>query len=118
MARAHQKRKSALYKSKIADANFREAILKAKLSRSRAQRARQALGAAYLYLHHARWTVQRSKQSDSLSNSRHVTTTTAQGVHGTQGMQTVLMEPVQLNINRLVNHIVNIPGGSVAITLD
>ena len=87
VTQAYAKRKSALHKSKLADANFREATLKAKLSRSRAQQARQALDAANIYLRNVHWTIQRSKHKEAWTRpSSRVMTTTGRGLHGTQGV--------------------------------
>ncbi|KAH9965578.1 hypothetical protein BJV74DRAFT_890216 [Russula compacta] len=83
MTQAQAKCKSAIYKSKLADANLQEA-------------------AADIYLHHINWTIQHSNYKDIWwKQSSQVKTVTDSGLNGTK-----------------VNHFINVPGGSVAITLD
>lgn len=77
------KRKNAIKKCELADADFREAMLKAKLCRARAQRAKHVLDAANVYAHHVKWTIQRSKYRDVKAM-----TLTDRGQH-TKGTQTI-----------------------------
>jgi hypothetical protein len=49
--------------------------------------------------------------------SSHVVTVT-DGEHGTQGMCTVLSDRIRLIVLGVVNHFVDIPGGTLAIVLD
>jgi len=102
MRQAFSKRKSAVHKSKIADAALQEALLKARLYRSRAQHAKYVLDAANVYISHVRWTVRRSKHTNVLS--KRVDRATA------------VTDPVVPVMP--ANHFVHIIGGSMAITLD
>ena len=91
MRQAFSKRKSALHKSKLADAALRGALLKAKLCRSRARLSKQVLDAANTYTNHVRWTIGRSKHKNVLSRRPcRVTTVTNPGVHGIRGTQLFL----------------------------
>lgn len=82
---AFSKRKSALLKSKLADAAFREAKLKAKLCRSQARHAKHVLAAANVYVKNVQWTIQQSKHKSALSKGIYrVTTVMDTGVDGIQ----------------------------------
>jgi hypothetical protein len=81
---AKTKRKNAIKKCELADADFREAVLKAKLCRLRAQRAKHVLDATNVYAHHVKWTIQRSKYRDVKAM-----TVIDKGQHGTEGTQTI-----------------------------
>jgi hypothetical protein len=82
-----------LYKCKLADANFWEAILKAKLSWSQVWQARQALDTTNAYLHHVQWTVQQSKHKDAWPKpSPHAITTMGHGINSSIGKQTISIE--------------------------
>lgn len=90
MTQAKAKRKTAIQKCKLADADFREAMLKAKLCRFRAQHAKHVLDASKVYLHHVNWTIQRSRYRDVRSKpSQQVMTMVDSGQHGTKGTQTI-----------------------------
>jgi len=117
------KRKFAIQKCKLADADLREAVLKSreavlkkKLCRVRAQHAKDVLNATNVYAHHVKWTIERSNYRDSSSK---VTTVTESGPYGTKGTQTISIRMrAAEHTHHLVNHFVNIPDGSMAITLD
>lgn len=70
-----------MQKCKLADADFREALLKAKLCRIRARHAKHVLDAANVYAHHVKWTILQSKYGDVYSK--------AVTVAGTKGTQTI-----------------------------
>lgn len=118
---AKAKHKTAIHKCKLADANFREAVLKAKLSRFRAQHARHVLVATKDHVHNVNWTIQRSKFRDVWSKPSHEVTTAADGgQHRTKGTQTIF-ESAWMRATKhmlLVNHFADIPGSSMAISLD
>lgn len=122
MTQAKAKRKTAIHKCKLADANFREAVLKAKLCCSQALHAKHILDETEHYLDHVNWTIQRSKFRCVLSKpSDEVTTAVDSRHHGTaKGTQTISEHAWTRATEHtlLVNHFVNIPGGSMAITLD
>lgn len=106
-------------KAKLADAKFREALTKAKLCRSRFQRAKKSLNDANAYLSHVQWTLQRSQYKDVLlQRSSHVVTVMDGELHGMQGMCTALPDRIRLTVLGVVNHFVDIPGGTLAIALD
>jgi hypothetical protein len=91
MRKAFSKRKSALHKSDLADAALREALLKARLCRSRAQHAKHVLGATNVYTKNIRWAVQQYEQKSALSNRVcRLTTETKPGVQGAQCTQLFL----------------------------
>ena len=89
MRQAFSKRKSAVHKSEIADAALQEALLKARLYRSRAQHAKYVLDAANVYISHVRWTVRRSKHKMSKRVDR-ATAVTDPVVNRTKGTQPFL----------------------------
>ena len=66
---------------------LQEALVRAKLCRSKAQLAKQGLNAANAYLTHVQWTLKRSKYSDVLLHSSRVITV-ADGEQG-RGMYSV-----------------------------
>jgi len=99
MTQAKVKHKAAILKCKLANANFREAVLKAKICHSRAQHAKRVSDATRVYLQHINWTIQRSRD-----------------VWSKPSYEVVSMAD---SSDTKVNHFVNIPGGdSIAISLD
>jgi len=104
-------------KLKLANAKLAKALVTAKLHRSRVIRAKQRLDVANAYLSHVHWTLERSKHRDVIQDPSHVITVT-DGQLGPQGMGTVLQQLALLTALGVVNHFIDIPGGSLAITLD
>jgi len=86
--KAHIQCKGASNKLKLANAKLAEALVTAKLYRSRAIRAKQTLDAANSYLSHVRWTLERSKHRNVMWRPPRVITVT-DGQRGAQGMGTV-----------------------------
>jgi hypothetical protein len=86
MTQAKAKRKTAKHKCNLAGANFRDAVLKAKLCRIRARHAKHVLDATKVYLHHVNWTIQRSRDvwSKSSKSQQVVTMSDSRGTKGTQ----------------------------------
>ena len=83
--KAREQCKNASNKVELADAKLQEALVRAKLCRSRARHAKQTLNAAKAYLTHVQWTLKRSKYSNVLSQRSHIITVT-DGERGSQGM--------------------------------
>lgn len=81
---AKAKRKNAIKKCKLADADFRVAKLKARLCRQRVREAKHLLEATNVYAHHVKSTIQRSKYRDVKAM-----TAIDRGQHGTKGTQTI-----------------------------
>jgi hypothetical protein len=80
------KRKAAMQKLKLAEADYQKAVSDAKLCRLQVQRAKDEVEATSVYTYHVNSTI---KQSNYKNVSPEVTTVTDHGQHGIIGTQTI-----------------------------